>query len=238
MADIVVQEATDADIPQACILETLAYADNAANPVLFPGPFPSNAREQRVEQVIEMRKNDSTAVFLKAVDTATGEMLAFAKWHVFETEEIAKQTPTRPLRFGEGSNQEACKAFFGGLVSKKKEIMGSKPHLCKLDIQGKPTCWSGCSTVADLHMLHTNPKQQGRGAGSMLLKWGTQKADQLGLPVYLESSPDAHGFYKKYGFADVYIMELDLSLYGGENRVHTAPLMIRQPSKVVSTRDT
>ncbi|KAF2678956.1 hypothetical protein K458DRAFT_422618 [Lentithecium fluviatile CBS 122367] len=91
--------------------------------------------------------------------------------------------------------------------------MGLKPHLY-------------------LHMLHTDPKQQGRGAGSALLKWGMQKADELGLPAYLESSPNAHGFYKRHGFGDVEIFELDLGFYGGPEKVHTAPLMIRQPVKV------
>jgi N-acetylglutamate synthase-like GNAT family acetyltransferase len=78
-------------------------------------------------------------------------------------------------------------------------------------------------------MLHTDPKQEGRGAGSALLKWGIQKSDELGLPAYLESSPDAHGFYKKYGFEDVEIFELDLSRFGGPKKMHTAPLMTRQP---------
>jgi predicted N-acetyltransferase YhbS len=86
----------------------------------------------------------------------------------------------------------------------------------------------------DLHMLHTDPKQQGRGAGSALLKWGIQKADELGLPAYLESSPDAHGFYKKYGFEDVEVYEMDLSLYGGPDKKHTAPMMMRQPRKTAN----
>lgn len=88
-------------------------------------------------------------------------------------------------------------------------------------------------TGIDLHMLHTDPKQEGRGAGSALLKWGTQKADELGLPAYLESSPNAHDFYKKYGFEDVEIFELDLSRFGGARKMHTAPLMIRQPTNEI-----
>jgi hypothetical protein len=131
MPAIQIQGATDADIPQACALEALAYADNAANPVLFPGPFPSDARQQRIAQIIQMRKDDPTAVFLKAVDADSGDMIAFAKWHVYETKEAVETAPTRPLRFGQGTNKEACEAFFGTLVRRKKEILGLNPHLCK-----------------------------------------------------------------------------------------------------------
>jgi hypothetical protein len=131
MSAIQVLEATDADIPHACALEVLAYADNPANPVLFPGPFPPDARQQRIAQIIQMRKDDPTAVFLKAVDRGSGAMIAFTKWHVYETKAAVEKAPTRLLRFGEGTNREACGAFFGGLIRKKKQIMGLRPHLCK-----------------------------------------------------------------------------------------------------------
>jgi hypothetical protein len=43
----------------------------------------------------------------------------------------------------------------------------------------------------------------------MLIKWGLDIADSLGLPAYLESSPVAHRLYEKFGFRD--IDELTLS---------------------------
>jgi GNAT superfamily N-acetyltransferase len=77
-------------------------------------------------------------------------------------------------------------------------------------------------------MLHTDPKYQRQGAASALMKWGLETADKMGLPVYLESSPDAHGFYQKHGFRDIGTFPLDLSQYGGSH-LHTTPLMIRRP---------
>ena len=84
----------------------------------------------------------------------------------------------------------------------------------------------------DLHMLHTDPKHQRRGAASSLLKWGTQKADELGLPAYLESSTEGHHLYGKHGFEDVEIFEVDLVPFGGGDKIHSAPLMIRKPVKL------
>ena len=81
-------------------------------------------------------------------------------------------------------------------------------------------------------MLHTDPKYQKRGAASALIKWGFQKADELGLPIYLESSQVAHNFYLGHGFREVYRLVVDLAPFGGESGLtHNAPLLIREPSK-------
>lgn len=54
-----------------------------------------------------------------------------------------------------------------------------------------------------LDLLQTEPKHQGRGAGSMLIQWGLDIANKLRLPAYLESSPAGHKLYQKYGFQDI-----------------------------------
>ena len=61
------------------------------------------------------------------------------------------------------------------------------------------------------------------------MKWGMQKADDLGIPMYLESNYDAHGFYKKLGFQDVEIFEVDLTRFSGVEFNMKVPLMIREP---------
>jgi GNAT superfamily N-acetyltransferase len=78
-------------------------------------------------------------------------------------------------------------------------------------------------------MLQTDPDFQGHGAGSALINWGKQKADELGLSIYLESSTVGHGFYKKHGFRDIDVMDIDFSPYGGP--MHKQPLMICEASK-------
>jgi GNAT superfamily N-acetyltransferase len=79
-------------------------------------------------------------------------------------------------------------------------------------------------------MLHTDPKYQRRGAASALLKWGTERADQLGLPVYLESSHAGHILYGRHGFKDIEIFECDMRPFGGD-KTFTVSLMIREPLK-------
>jgi hypothetical protein len=54
-----------------------------------------------------------------------------------------------------------------------------------------------------LYILFTHPDYQGCGAGSIHVKWGTDLADRLLLPTWVESSPDGHHLYEMNGFRDV-----------------------------------
>jgi hypothetical protein len=128
---IVVREVSDDDLPRAIEIERAAYADNPLSPILFPGPFPAESQGQRVPELIKTRREDSTVRYLQAYDEETKQLVAFAKWHIYDTQEAAAagQRPSRT--FGLGTNKEACEEFFGRLSSKKKELMGDKPHMCK-----------------------------------------------------------------------------------------------------------
>lgn len=126
---IIIREASDTDIPRAAQGEADAYG--AGGPSLFfPGPFPVPPVESRTNQIIDMRKNDPTCRLLIVVDEETGEQMGFAKYHIYKTSEDVTSSAGRPVPSGPGVNEAACKAFFGGLVLRKKMIMGTKPHLC------------------------------------------------------------------------------------------------------------
>ncbi|KAJ9605588.1 hypothetical protein H2200_010245 [Cladophialophora chaetospira] len=177
---LILQEAVEADVPRLVEIERDAYATNAMSPILFPGPFPPDALEKRGEGLIKQRRADPSIRWVKAVDMETRDIVAFAKWDIIEKpKEIV-----RSRVFGPGCNVEACEEFFGGIARKRKELMGDKAY-CLLDL------------------LQTEPKHQGRGAGSMLIKWGLDIADELNLPAYLESSPAGHRLYQKFGFKDI-----------------------------------
>ena len=46
----------------------------------------------------------------------------------------------------------------------------------------------------------TDPKYQGRGAATMLTKWGLERAERDRVPVYLESTLNAVSLYERLGF--------------------------------------
>lgn len=48
----------------------------------------------------------------------------------------------------------------------------------------------------------------------MLVKWGIERADDLQLPCYLESTPAARGVYAKLGFVEVDQLKLEAPTEG------------------------
>lgn len=54
----------------------------------------------------------------------------------------------------------------------------------------------------DLDMLVVDPAYRGRGAAAMLIQWGCERADQEGVPVYLDAHIDAAPMYRRFGFKD------------------------------------
>ena len=62
----------------------------------------------------------------------------------------------------------------------------------------------------------------------MLVKWGCDQADELGIICALAASTDGEAVYKKYGFEVKEAVELDLSPFGVEE-VELRRGMIREP---------
>lgn len=60
----------------------------------------------------------------------------------------------------------------------------------------------------------------------MLVNWGLEQADELGLPAFLESSPAGRALYEKSGFKKIDTLEADFSKWDGPSDIKV-PLMFR-----------
>lgn len=197
--------AVEEDAPRLASIEREAYADNGLSPILFPGPFPEDALQTRAQGLTQQRKDDPQIQWVKAIDSDTKEIVAWAKWEVVDKPREPKHSSRT---FGQGCNVQACEEYFGGIHQKRHELMDGKFHVCKPSGSGLyHVLHPDFSLVLDL--LQTDPKHQGRGAGSMLIKWGTNIADKMRLPAYLESSPKAYKLYQKHGFNTIDVFTMD-----------------------------
>jgi GNAT superfamily N-acetyltransferase len=79
-----------------------------------------------------------------------------------------------------------------------------------------------------LMILVTTPAHRRRGAASLLIEWGTQRADERGLKCVLMASEAGLGAYLKHGFKVVREVEMDLRPYGVE-ATELRRWMIREP---------
>ncbi len=54
-----------------------------------------------------------------------------------------------------------------------------------------------------LNILFTVPTYQRHGCGAMMVKWGTELADQLSVPAWVEGSPAGWRLYDTHGFEEL-----------------------------------
>ena len=62
-------------------------------------------------------------------------------------------------------------------------------------------------------MLVTHPSHQRRGAASMLVQWGCEKADERGMIAALIATEAGTGVYSRHGFQVMKQTMLDLRPY-------------------------
>lgn len=169
------------------------------------------ASEATLNTVVEGIKNDiinKGVIFLKCVDTTTGEMIAGARWRYIRpkdpnakvrTWEEVDEEMKIPEMYAE-SHPEVWDGLFNLFNTNKREYMGNRPHY-KLDT------------------LATHPKHHRRGAGGLLLAWGCAKADEAGVEAYLEASTMGAPLYARYGFEPIKDISLDLRRWGGDEEI-------------------
>ena len=138
---------------------------------------------------------DDSQIYLKAVG-ADGQIAGFANWQSGRIKTWKEMNPP----FVEGMNAEKCEAFFAGMDANRQSVMGEKEHYCtqRRSIYTSIALLLTISTV--LSMVATSPSAKRKGVGSTLVKWGCDRADQDGLPAYLDSSAAGKGLYEKFGF--------------------------------------
>lgn len=135
----------------------------------------------------------------KCVDTDLNDkIIAVAKWSVYEKprsmEEVEEGFVLRKT-FPE-DNVDARREFMQGIWDSRREFMGGQPHV-----------------ILDTLICH--PDHHRRGAGRMLMQWGLDKADELGLPAYLEASAAGVRLYQSVGFEPQKELIFDATKYGG-----------------------
>lgn len=103
-------------------------------------------------------------------------------------------------------NEALLEEFDNNLAKYKREILNGKPYVY-------------------LKILAVLPQYHRRGVGSMHLRSGIEKADELGLPSYLEASPMGTPLYAKMGYETVCEFDFDARKWGlGRDLPHVCML--------------
>lgn len=200
--------ATESDVPTITALLPVAFASDLPYQTIFPkGPTPAYLSHYTAIDIDELR-NSTTLNYLKVIDPAAdNRIVGFAGYFIFgdqSPEDLAKPTEHR---FPPDARPDLGARLFGEGGRKRHAIMGGKPYVF-------------------LAVLGTHPEYQGRGAGALCMKWGTEAADRLGVPCYLESTKAGERLYRKWGFEQVDKFRVDLTPYREDEVWHLC--MVRQ----------
>ncbi|GKT86577.1 GNAT family acetyltransferase [Colletotrichum tofieldiae] len=123
--------------------------------------------------------------FFKVVDPDSADacgrarIAAWAKWDTSMPEARGRRYPP----WCEDMPGEVCDAFIEKEERERGRVMGEEKHYY-------------------LDTLVTHPDYQRRGAGSLLLKWGCELADENGVGAYVDASKAGKGLYERFGFVD------------------------------------
>jgi GNAT superfamily N-acetyltransferase len=180
-----------------------AFRQSAVSILWYSEPSPATIAKfgENLKKALET----PNTYFYKVVDTELGnKIIAAAKFSVYEQprslEEIQKEEVMREV--GPEENGEARLEFLRGIWASRREF-SQQPNVM-------------CDT------LICHPDHHRRGAGRMLMQKGLDKADELGIPAYLEASPAGIHLYKKLGYLPLKEFMFEATKYGAkENDLHT-----------------
>ncbi|MCJ1476051.1 hypothetical protein MMC13_004716 [Lambiella insularis] len=210
---LLLSKVLEGDLDRLVEVRTRAFAGNPWNEVMFPSAVSSRSHTALVERERKILKSPDS-VFVKITDTERdNELIALARWYIYKHErpESEWNKKNETTDWGEGANVDAVETFMGELHKRRKQYIAGRPHCL-------------------LSLLVTDPKHQRKGAGNMLVKWGTDIADELGIDCYLEGSAAGYQLYRENGFQDVDYVDMDMAKYGSEG-VERYTCMVR-PAKI------
>ncbi|KAL6706319.1 hypothetical protein ACN47E_005609 [Coniothyrium glycines] len=154
--------------------------------------------------VRQLEQRDPDTFMVKATDDQTGQIVGWAVWAVNDAV-AAKRVEERDTADGEAG---------GGVHATWYPEGSEEREFAEIFING---LWGFLAHRVprrhmDLHSITVDPTHRHRGAGRLLIRWGLDKADELGIETVISSLPSARGAYEKCGLGCVEVIPPDPKL--------------------------
>lgn len=189
------QPASEEDMQRLFTITSLAFAKNEPFwDAMYPRHDTEEGRKSGSERFKKMMSRPEVH-FIKAVDLDTGDIAGFGKWAVFDN-----YAPDDPPTIPEDApywETEDERAYAEHLL---KQFVACRNEAIKR---------TGGNMV-NLDVLTIDPAYQRKGVGDMLVRWGVEKADGMGVEAVVESSVPGRRLYEKHGFEYRKTVELEL----------------------------
>ncbi|CAJ2511963.1 Uu.00g075880.m01.CDS01 [Anthostomella pinea] len=178
---------------------------------LFPG---GGDRKAHTAGTVQWWNHDRNGYTVKCVDTDTGKIVGMASWDIFwrPGEEGAWPKPDGAVWL-EGEQRTKAEGVLVPLWEMHEKLFGKNRHVY-------------------LPTMAVDPDCQRRGAGRLLMQWGIDIAEKLGLAIYLESTEAGLPLYSRMGFERLtYVHMIHKAEVAGTEEDVEVPLMVKMPSK-------
>ncbi|KAH7113910.1 hypothetical protein B0J11DRAFT_143415 [Dendryphion nanum] len=156
------------------------------------GAWSSATHNEGVEEVIKSYLGDwqssTTQKWLKIVDDGTGKIISASKWEIHEKNPYTEGLPHIAADWLPSGSR--LREYAEWLINTR---MGWAVEKCQ------------CAHVW-LDICVTVPEFRRRGAASLSLQWGVDKADEMNVKAFIEASVDGTQLYERFGFATKSIM--------------------------------
>jgi GNAT superfamily N-acetyltransferase len=114
---------------------------------------------------------------LKCVDTETGEIVGMALWDIYLTPSNWRRGEISWLS---GQERERADALISPLWDAREKLWTDQKYIY-------------------CHVMAVHPNYQRKGLGKLLMEYGISIAQQVELPIYIESSQEGIKLYEKTG---------------------------------------
>ncbi|THV69775.1 hypothetical protein D6D28_05643 [Aureobasidium pullulans] len=181
---------TSNDFDSIVALEFKTFTDPHLREI-FMGPDTPDGHAHLSSFYQKTLHTNASDVWVKVEEKKTGKIVGASNWRVHMGSVPKHELAEEDLGWGWLECDEEKLNKVKGVIT---GIMGTRKRLFT-----EPYC--------QLHICFTDPDYQRRGIGSMMLQWGSDLADQLFLPSWVEASPAGNFLYRKFGYKDIEVNE-------------------------------
>ncbi|KAL8726985.1 MAG: hypothetical protein Q9166_006348 [cf. Caloplaca sp. 2 TL-2023] len=199
---------TASDFPALIACERSSYLSpyNALYQLFCPQNRPTveESLREATERQLGWWVGDPTATWVKVTDSddpdaGDGGVIGGALWHVYE------KAPFGPDAEKKAHEGETC--YWWPEEGRQRELAD---HMMNQFTYPRTQRMHRPSLLLEICYVH--PEHRRRGAGNLLVGWGTKKADELGLESFVEATDDGRPLYERHGFKVVDRMEVKADL--------------------------
>ena len=177
-------------------------------PMIYPNGLQSDLMNRLKQRILRETEGKLSNSCFYVRDGQNGQMIAISRWAMID----------RPA----STRQEVDAAWQRAQAAREAELPVVGTNTVMDEAFRRAAMYAEFNTIRDrpymsLRLLAVHPRHHRKGAGSLLLRHGLARADELKLPVYLDSSVSGKALYAKYGFDVIGEFPFDGRQYGGRS---------------------